>query len=166
MVLTEQQAETVKSECRKIIGGEGSAESRLLEVCKLLRDRVDHYDWVGFYFVGDDRELVLGPYIGASTEHTRIGFGEGICGQAAESGEPFLVQDVSRENNYLSCSPQVMSEIVLPIHRGGELVGELDIDSHRLEPFTEMDTRLLQDICDLVSPLLRSVPAEGYGPSV
>ncbi|MGA1820054.1 MAG: GAF domain-containing protein [Thermoplasmatota archaeon] len=132
---------------------DGDDPDRLHRICVLLRDEVEHYDWVGFYLVDKekDRELVLGPFSGEPTEHTHIAFGQGICGQAAETGRLFLVQDVTKETNYLSCSPEVRSEIVLPIHRDGELVGELDIDSHQLDPFTEADTILLEEICRIVA---------------
>ncbi|MGA1847870.1 MAG: GAF domain-containing protein [Thermoplasmatota archaeon] len=131
----------------------GKTPDPLSEVCRTLRDSVDHYDWVGFYLVDPEkeRELILGPYAGEPTEHTNIEFGQGICGQAAQTGKLFLIQDVSREANYLSCSPEVRSEIVLPIFHEGKLVGELDIDSHRFEPFSDLDTELLEGICQMVS---------------
>ena len=102
----------------------------------------------------DSKELVLGPYVGEPTIHTIIGFGEGICGQAADTGKLFLIQDVTKESNYLSCSPTVRSEIVVPIFKDGDLAGELDIDSHELSPFNDVDKALLERICKLVSPLL------------
>ncbi|MBN1249411.1 MAG: GAF domain-containing protein [Anaerolineae bacterium] len=131
-------------------------DAKLLTICQLLRDNVAHYDWVGFYLVDPEaaRELVLGPYAGAPTEHTRIPFGRGICGQAAATERTFIVQDVAAEENYLSCSPDVRSEIVLPILQGNRILGELDIDSHKLAPFTEADQRFLGTICELVAPLL------------
>jgi GAF domain-containing protein len=134
----------------------GDKEDKLNMICRILHDDVEHYDWVGFYLVDREveRELVLGPYIGESTEHTNIAFGEGICGQAADTGKLFLIQDVTKETNYLSCSSAVRSEIVLPIFKDDELVGELDIDSHQLEPFNDLDTELLEGICELVAPLL------------
>jgi GAF domain-containing protein len=95
--------------------------------------------------------------VGAPTDHTRIPFGQGICGQAAERKETFVVQDVSMEDNYLSCSVDVRSEIVLPIMDGGEVLGELDIDSHAVSPFTEQDGQLLTGICELVVPLVREI---------
>ncbi len=131
---------------------EGGREA-LQRVCDTLRNEVPHYDWVGFYFV-DGRELVLGPFSGEPTEHVRIKFGEGICGQAAEREEVFIVQDVSKEDNYLSCSPEVKSEIVVPIFKDGKVVGELDIDSHKLSPFTEEDEKFLEEVCSLVSEYL------------
>ena len=154
MTLTGSDIDPIVDEVRTIIEGDG--ENKLLEVCQVLHNVVEHYDWVGFYLVDKEkeRELVLGPYVGESTEHTNIAYGEGICGQAADTGKLFLIQDVSKETNYLSCSPSVRSEIVLPVFKNGILLGELDIDSHQLEPFNEIDTELLETICDLVAPLL------------
>jgi len=128
----------------------------LERICAVLKDEVSHYDWVGFYLVDPDaeRELVLGPYVGAPTEHTRIPFGKGICGQAAATESTFIVQDVTQETNYLSCSPDVRSEIVVPILKEDVIVGELDIDSHALAPFTDQDQAFLDAVCAQVAPLL------------
>jgi len=117
---------------REAAGGSQGPAERLQTICRLLRDGLEGYDWVGFYLVDPaaDRSLVLGPYEGEPTEHTRIPFGRGICGQAAERGETVVVDDVSQESNYLACSTAVQSEIVVPVYHGGSLVGELDIDSH------------------------------------
>ena len=100
-----------------------------------------------------DRELVLGPCVGTPTDHVKIPFGRGICGQAAEREETFIVQDVSKECNYLSCSISVKAEIVLPIFKDGRIVGELDIDSHRLSPFTDADRGFLEKVCKIVAQL-------------
>jgi GAF domain-containing protein len=110
---------------------------------------------VGFYLVDPDspRELALGPFAGAPTEHVRIAFGRGICGQAAEREETFVVQDVSEQTNYLSCSVHVKSEIVLPVFKDGKLVGELDIDSHVVAPFIGADEAFLEAVCDAVAVL-------------
>lgn len=138
-----------------IVVGDGANEEKALNVCALLRDRVPYYDWVGFYLVDPnaERELVLGPFVGDPTEHTRIAFGKGICGQAAETGQPFVVQDVSQETNYLACSVHVKSEIVVPMFKAGALIGELDIDSHTLAPFTEEDEAFLKAVCDAAAKL-------------
>lgn len=129
-------------------------QEKLRVVCRLVREHVPKYDWVGFYIVSSNKELILGPYAGEPTEHTHIRFGQGICGQAAEQKKTLVVQDVKKETNYLSCSPKVQSEIVLPIFRNGEIIGELDVDSHRLAAFDESDRAFLEDICDVVSRLL------------
>jgi GAF domain-containing protein len=101
-----------------------------------------------------EKQLILGPYSGATTEHVKIAFGTGICGQAADSGEIFLVQDVSKEWNYLACSPHVKAEIVVPVFHEGTFVGEIDIDSHTQSPFTAQDTAFLEDLADWVAHLL------------
>ncbi len=140
----------------EILEREKESERSLQMVCEFLRENVGHYDWVGFYIVAGD-ELVLGPYSGAPTEHVRIGFGEGICGQAAERKDVFVVQDVSKEENYLSCSPDVKSEVVIPILYGDAVIGELDIDSHRLSPFNHGEIHMLENICDIVSERVREL---------
>lgn len=147
--------DTILQTARSIIQGSEARETKLQRICALLEAEVPHYDWVGFYLVDPaaPRELVLGPYVGAPTEHTRIPFGQGICGQAADTETTFIVQDVSQETNYLSCSPDVQSEIVLPIMKADKVIGELDIDSHALAPFTDVDRALLERICDQVATL-------------
>jgi len=141
---------------REIANGELDKDEKLKAICKLLRDNVSHYDWVGFYFVDKTRqnELILGPFEGEPTEHERIQFGRGVCGQAAQLKRTYVVQDVSKETNYLSCSPNVKSEIVIPIFKNGKIVGELDIDSHTLSAFTHQDEAFLRKICEIVSRLL------------
>lgn len=146
--------EQILKDCDHILNSTSkNRDEKLLDICRLLRDRISYYDWVGFYLVDPNRpnELVLGPYVGEPTEHVRIPFGRGICGQAAETGETFLVQDVSKETNYLSCSPKVKSEIVVPIFKDGAIIGELDIDSHVLAPFTDEDQRYLEKLCERIA---------------
>ncbi|HUW47423.1 MAG TPA: GAF domain-containing protein [Patescibacteria group bacterium] len=133
-----------------------SRDDKLKTVCRLLKENVSHYNWVGFYLVDKKRqnELVLGPFEGEPTEHVRIAFGKGICGQAAKLEKTFLVQDVSKETNYLSCSANVKSEIVVPIFKNRRIAGELDIDSHALSPFTKEDKTFLKKIAEMTSELL------------
>ncbi|MCU0798392.1 MAG: GAF domain-containing protein [Candidatus Thermoplasmatota archaeon] len=144
----------VLSRIGAILQKDEGLDSKLLSVCKVLSGTVPHYDWVGFYLVDPekDRELVLGPFVGAPTEHVRIPFGKGICGQAAATGMLFLVPDVLKEGNYLSCSPDVRSEIVVPILDGDRVLGELDIDSHMMDPFDGWDRELLGSVCHMVGP--------------
>ncbi|MGQ9561741.1 MAG: GAF domain-containing protein [Candidatus Oleimicrobiaceae bacterium] len=124
---------------------------RLQAICNLLKEQVRHYDWVGFYLVGNTPDLlVLGPFAGEPTEHVRIPFGRGVCGQAAARKETVVVQDVSQEQNYLACSLHVKSEIVVPLLREGRVLGELDIDSHTLAAFGEHDRCFLEAIAQLV----------------
>jgi GAF domain-containing protein len=141
---------------RDVLKSNVNKDEKLKTVCKLLKDNISYYNWVGFYIVDSRRgnELVLGPFEGEPTEHTRIPFGRGICGQAAELKKMFLVQDVLKETNYLSCSTNVKSEIVIPILKIGEVVGELDIDSHSLSPFSKEDETFLKKISEMTSEIL------------
>jgi L-methionine (R)-S-oxide reductase len=148
--------ESLLTDVRQTLASPEASNTKLTELCGLLRKRVPHYDWVGFYLVDleRERELILGPYSGDPTDHTRIEFGQGICGQAADREETFVVQDVSKEDNYLSCSVDVKSEIVVPIFRASSIVGEIDIDSHTIAPFTDADRHFLNQVAYLVAPTL------------
>jgi L-methionine (R)-S-oxide reductase len=140
-----------------IIEGSGSREKKLQRICDLLRREVPYFDWVGFYLTDTEKpdDLVLGPFNGAPTEHVRISVGTGICGRAAHTRRMFVVQDVSKETNYLACSPEVKAEIVLPVLIGGRVWGELDIDSHTLAPFSSDDGEFLGKVCSLVAEMVR-----------
>ena len=120
-------------------------EEKLLKVCELLEQSIDYYTWVGFYFANHEtRTLHLGPYVGAPTDHTVIPFGKGICGQVALSDKNFVVPDVAAQDNYIACSFTVKSEIVVPLFVNGINIGQIDIDSNVLDPFTEADERFLE----------------------
>ncbi|MDM1523973.1 GAF domain-containing protein [Empedobacter falsenii] len=132
-----------------------STEDKLQKICQLLSDEVDYYNWVGFYFRnGDKNELKLGPYVGAATDHTIIPYGKGICGQVAESNQTFVVPDVYAQDNYLACSIETKAEIVIPIFKNGVNIGQIDIDSHTIDPFTEEDIKLLDYVCNRVSEII------------
>ena len=134
-----------------------SEESRtdiLFNTCKLLRNNVYHYDWIGFYLLDENQsKLILGPFTGKPTEHTEIPVGKGVCGQVAESKKLKIVQDVSQEGNYIACSLDVQSEIVVPILKGDKFVAEIDIDSHSPSPFTINDENFLTSVCQKLSIL-------------
>lgn len=124
-----------------------------------LQERLGHYDWVGFYMIekggiGGEPLLVLGPYIGAVTQHKRIPLNRGICGAAASTGRTVIVDDVSQDPRYLACSIETKSEIVVPIAVKGEVVGELDIDSHTQAAFTPDDRQLVEHCARLVGHYL------------
>lgn len=147
---------SLKPQVTKILSNnEESVENRLAELCNLLRDTVDYYDWVGFYFKnGDKEELKLGPYAGEPTDHTIIPFGKGICGQVAISNQNFVVPDVAAQDNYIACSITVKSEIVIPLFKNGENIGQIDIDSNTPDPFSEDDERFLEFVNQQVSQIL------------
>lgn len=132
-----------------------AVEARLEKVCRLLQETVPYYDWVGFYFRnGDKEELKLGPYAGEPTEHTIIPFGKGICGQVAVSNQNFVVPDVSAQDNYIACSLTVKSEIVVPLFKDGENIGQIDIDSKTIDPFSKADEEFLEFVNSEVAKIL------------
>lgn len=151
-----QKHRILLSQIKKTVDNpEKNRDKKLQDICQLLADDIDVFDWVGFYLVDPDadRELVLGPYVGEATDHTRIPFGTGICGQAAETNETFVVQDVNEEDNYLACSMEVKAEIVVPVKKNGEFVAELDIDSHTKDSLTEGHRELLEEVCNIITTL-------------
>ena len=120
-----------------------------------LDKEVPYYNWTGFYFMNDEKQqLEIGPYVGAYTDHTVIPYGRGICGQVAVSGKTFEVPDVHAQDNYLACSLATKSEIVVPIYKGEDLVGQIDIDSHELDPFTTEDHDVLEAVANFVAQRL------------
>lgn len=130
-------------------------EIKLQKICHLLDQEISYFNWTGFYFKnGDKEELILGPYVGAETDHTVIPFGVGICGQVAVSNETFVVPDVHAQENYLSCSIATKAEIVVPIIKNGENIGQIDIDSHELDPFTAEDREMLEWLCEEIAKMM------------
>jgi len=129
-------------------------DEKLLSICQLLNTNIEYYNWVGFYFANHDtKTLHLGPYVGAETDHTVIPFGKGICGQVAVSNDNFVVPDVAAQDNYIACSFTVKSEIVVPLFVDGQNIGQIDIDSHVIDPFTEADERFLEFVNEAVAKL-------------
>ena len=129
-------------------------DEKLKQVCHLLKDNIDYYDWVGFYFKnGNKEELLLGAFAGEPTDHTVIPFGKGICGQVAVSNKNFVVPDVAAQDNYISCNINVKSEIVVPLFVDGENVGQIDIDSNIKDAFNDLDEHFLEFVNTEVAKL-------------
>jgi L-methionine (R)-S-oxide reductase len=106
------------------------------------------FHWTGIYELFEDGMLRLGPFIGAPTEHVFIGYGQGICGTAVAQRRNLNIPDVSKVENYLACSTQTRSELVVLI-RSGELIhGQIDIDSHELAAFDESAVLEIQVVAD------------------
>lgn len=118
-----------------------------------LQNELPGYSWVGIYLL-DGNELVLGPFVGKPSPHTRIPLGRGICGAAAVEKQTIIVDDVTRDKRYLACSAETRSEIVVPIMRGDEVVGEIDVDSDRAAAFAAKDRALLESVAGLLADRL------------
>src|SRR5208283_881322 len=137
----------VISELNTLAAKASSSEDLMKSIVQLLHEKLIRYNWVGFYMLelsGDPNMLVLGPFRGTMTPHTRIPLHQGICGAAASSGKTIVVDDVNADSRYLACSLETKSEIVVPVFVAGQVVGELDIDSHFAAAFGENDTKLVQ----------------------
>ena len=136
-----------------------SADALMRDIVTLLHGKLTKYNWVGFYMLEKepDRDiLVLGSFQGTMTPHTRIPLNQGICGAAASTGKTIVIDDVSSDSRYLACSLETKSEIVVPLFVHGNVVGELDIDSHFLAAFGPDDRLLCEHAAALVGKFLES----------
>ena len=132
-----------------------TVSERLENICAHLQSSVAHYDWVGFYFHHEEKpELHLKAFAGEPTDHTVIPFGKGICGQVAESNNNFIVPDVQAQDNYIACSINVKSEIVVPLLVDGKNIGQIDIDSNTIDAFDKKDEQFLELVNRMVASIL------------
>ena len=111
--------------------------SNAANLTALLYQELPDISWVGFYFL-DDKTLMLGPFQGKPA-CVSIEMGKGVCGTAATTGETMRVADVDAFDGHIACDVDARSEIVVPLFKGGELLGVLDVDSTRLNRFSEAD---------------------------
>jgi len=153
------RVEQVRSQVSEMAESAASPDELMQKMVKLLHERMLKYNWVGFYMLEPGAKppvLVLGAFEGAMTPHVRIPLNQGICGAAASSGQTVVVDDVSKDPRYLACSLETKSEIVVPVFVRGEVVGELDIDSHFPAAFTSEHQELVQYCALLVGKKLES----------
>ncbi len=123
-----------------------SVEEAAREAMHILYDNLPTYKWVGIYWLADD-ELRLGPYVGADTDHVRIPVGRGVCGAAVSENRNRIVENVRELGNYLACSLETRSEIVVLIRdEMGRILGQIDADGHNFGDFDDSDERLLEVI--------------------
>ena len=137
---------------REAITQAATAGEAMQAAVSLLKQRPD-YSWVGIYLL-DGNELVLGPYLGKPSPHTRIPLGRGICGAAATEKATIIVDDVNADPRYLACSIETKSEIVAPIMFDGAVLGEIDIDSDKLAAFGAEDRELVESVAAMLAPKL------------
>ena len=151
--------EEIRAELSELAEAVPSAQELMRTMAKVLHERMLRYNWVGFYMLEPGAQppvLVLGAFEGAMTPHTRIPLNQGICGAAASTGQTVVVDDVSKDPRYLSCSLVTKSEIVVPVFAHGKVVGELDIDSHFAAAFTPEHQELVQHCAMLVGKKLET----------
>lgn len=129
-----------------LVSGEPDQVANLANVTAALRQAFGFF-WVGFYLVKGD-ELVLGPFQG-DIACTRIAYGKGVCGAAWAEETTQWVPNVDDFPDHIACSSLSRSEVVVPILVDDEVVAVLDVDSDRLDDFTEADVEGLQAVAQL-----------------
>jgi GAF domain-containing protein len=148
----EPEADRLLRRVDRLLATAADRDGALTAVVEAIHESSDRYDWTGIYLVEGDH-LVLHNYLGAPSPHGRIPIGQGVCGAAAAEKRTIIVPDVHADARYLSCSLETRSEIVVPITKLGYVFGEIDIDSHRPDAFTDADRRTLEEIARRLSSL-------------
>ena len=151
--MTDQERDGLMTAISSAIAAAPNADTAMKQTVALLKDGMRDYTWVGIYLLSGT-ELVLGPYVGTPSPHTRIPLGRGICGAAATEKATIVVDDVNADPRYLACSIETRSEIVVPIMQGANVLGEIDIDSDRPAAFGRPDRELLEPIASLLAERL------------
>jgi len=139
--VTESLTDRIVGRIDRAPGGHQAME----EAVSALKEELPHYSWVGIYLMDGD-ELVLGPFLGKPSPHTRIPLSRGVCGAAASEKATIIVDDVNADPRYLACSIETKSEIVVPIMRGDVVLGEIDIDSDQPAAFGDTDRQMLERV--------------------
>lgn len=145
--------DSVYNKVEAAIANQPDGQSALEAAVRVLKAEMTRYTWVGIYLLYGN-ELVLGPYLGKPSPHTRIPVGRGICGAAAAEKATIIVDDVDADPRYLACSIDTRSEIVVPIMRDHAVLGEIDIDSDQRAAFDDADRELLERVADLLAARL------------
>lgn len=139
------------SQVKSMVKDESDPVANMANVAALIQEAF-HFWWTGFYRVIDN-QLVLGPFQGP-VACTRIGFGKGVCGTTWEEKKTIVVEDVEQFPGHIACSSESKSEIVVPLIKGDEVIGVLDIDSEKLATFDTTDQHWLEQIAEVVAAKL------------
>ena len=139
------------SQAKAMVKDETDAVANMANVAALIQEAF-HFWWTGFYRVIGE-QLVLGPFQGP-VACTRIGFGKGVCGTSWKEKKTIVVEDVEQFPGHIACSSASRSEIVVPLFKGNEVIGVLDIDSEKLATFDAVDKEWLEQIAEVVSAVI------------
>ena len=146
----EEQYKQLVRQLLALLEGEHACMSVLANTAAALRDTFgERFFWVGFYMVSEG-ELVLGPFQG-SVACMRIAHGKGVCGTCWAEAKTIIVPDVEQFKGHIACSSESRSEIVVPVKRGKEVAGVIDIDSRSLNAFDEIDACYLEKVAAIVA---------------
>ncbi|MFJ7727238.1 GAF domain-containing protein [Neobacillus sp. NPDC097160] len=145
----EENYELVKKQLSALLHDEPNQIANLSNATAILNQFLDRVNWVGFYLLDTNGELVLGPFQGLPA-CVRIPLGKGVCGTAALKKETERVQDVNQFPGHIACDAASQSEIVIPLIKGEQLIGVLDIDSPETNRFDELDQQKLEEFVDIL----------------
>ena len=123
----------------------------LTRATQLVHHANPKFHWTGIYELFPDNVLRLGPFMGAPTNHVFISVGQGVCGSAVEQRKNMNIPDVSKASNYLACSQETMSELVILIRRGETIYAQIDVDSHELAAFDDEAEALVLAVADCLA---------------
>ncbi|AZU63624.1 GAF domain-containing protein [Neobacillus mesonae] len=146
----EENYDLVKKQLRALLHGETNQIANLSNAAALLNHFFERINWVGFYLMDTNDELVLGPFQGLPA-CVRIPVGKGVCGAAAQKKETVRVEDVNEFPGHIACDAASQSEIVVPIIKDDQLIGVLDIDSPETNRFDELDQEKLEDFIAILT---------------
>ena len=133
----------------------GATRADLLQfAASRIRQAGSPYTGVYLYMMHDGATLELEAFDGRTTEHTRIPVGKGICGRAVAEARDLNVPDVTAAPGYLACSLETRSELVVLIRRNEEILGQIDVDSDLVDPFTPAEERAVKAVADALAALL------------
>jgi len=145
----EENYQLLLKQLEGLVEDEPSRIANLANASALLQQFLQDINWVGFYLLESDDELVLGPFQGKPA-CTRIAVGKGVCGTAVSRGEVMLVEDVHQFPGHIACDSASNSELVIPFRREGHIIGVLDIDSPSFARFDETDARFLTQFTEVL----------------
>lgn len=150
----EEKYKTLLPQIKALVEGEDDFIANCANIAAALRQTFNFW-WVGFYFVRNQDELILGPFQG-DIACTRIAYGKGVCGAAWKEEATQLVDDVEQFPGHIACSAASKSEIVVPIIKQNTVVAVLDVDSDKRADFDQTDKIYLEELALLVSELIQS----------
>ena len=150
------QVETLITCLDALVDAGASFESVLETAVKGVHQLNTRFDWTGIYELFPDNVLRLGPFVGSPTDHVFIGVGTGVCGTAVAEKRNMNIADVRKIANYLACSTETRSELVILIRSGERIHAQIDIDSHQVGAFDDPVVAGVQQVADWLAERYRT----------
>src|SRR5499426_3978821 len=148
---TPDKTEFYRDLCQQLgslLEGERDPVANAANTSALLFDLMPDVNWVGFYFLRDSNELIVGPFQGKPA-CVRIAVGRGVCGTAVQERRTMRIEDVHAFADHIACDSASRSELVVPLFRGQDIVGVLDLDAPIPARFDTDDQRGIEAIATI-----------------